>query len=270
MGRAQPRDAWRRAASFAIAAALFVLLAGVGGPTGVEGLRVVGGPFLTKLMWINVGLGAFNLLPAFPMDGGRALRAALAMRMDRNRATEIAAHVGQGMALLFGIVGLLVNPFLAVIAVFVWMGAKGEASLVQVQTALRGLPVSQAMITDFRTLAPRDALSHAVELTLAGFQRDFPVLDGERVVGVLTHADVLKGLAVDGAQTSVERVMHRAFDRATPSEMLEVALERLQRCACTALVVVDRGRVVGLLTPESIGEMLTMKKALRAPRAGLR
>jgi Zn-dependent protease/predicted transcriptional regulator len=251
------------AMSLAVALVLFGLLALLKGPTGLEGLNLVGGPFLTKLMWINLLLAGFNLLPAFPMDGGRVLRAALALRMDRGRATEVAARIGQGMALLFGALGLFHNPFLVIIAVFVWMGAKGEVSLVQLKSALSGMTVSQAMITDFRALAPRDSLARAVELTLAGFQQSFPVMDGSRLAGVLTHANVLKGLADRGRDEVVEAVMERQFETAEPADLLEGAFGRLQGCACRALVVTRDGRVVGLLTPENIGEMLTMESALR-------
>ncbi len=125
------------------------------------------------------------------------------------------------------------------------------------------------MITAFQVLAPHDALARAVELTLAGFQEDFPVMDGGRLMGFLTQADVLRGLAGSGAETPVERVMQRDFETAAPSEMLEAALERLQNSRCPALIVVRDGRVVGLLTPKNIGEMLTMEKALRASRASL-
>ena len=254
-------------ASLAIAGALFGLVTLLGIPTGLHALHIVGGPFLTKLMWINVTLAVFNLLPAFPMDGGRALRAVLAMGLDRARATEVAAQVARGMALLFGILGLLYNPFLIIIAVFVWIGATAEVTFEQLKSALSGVTVSQAMITQFRVLAPRDTLSDAARLTLSGFQHEFPVVDGARLVGVLTHADALKGLAARGPETPVETVMQRNFETAAPSDLLTVAFEKLQGCNCRALVVVHEGEVVGLLTPGNIGEMLMMNEALRAARA---
>jgi Zn-dependent protease/predicted transcriptional regulator len=253
--------------SMTLAAGLFGLLALLDGPTGLEGLQLVGGPFFSKLMWINVTLAAFNLLPAFPMDGGRVLRAALALRMDRNRATELAARVGQGIALLLGIWGFFFNPFIMVIAAFVWMGAKGEASVVQARAALSGVPVSHAMITDFRALAPGDSLSRAVELTLAGFQQDFPVMEDARLVGVVTHAKLLQGLAEHGSSAKVKLVMDEKVDTAQPEELLQTAFERLQEHGGRVLVVVRDGNVLGLITPQNVGEMLTMGKALRLSSA---
>ena len=249
--------------SGAIAAVLFVFAALLAGEqTALQRVHLVGGPFLTKLMWINVTLAAFNLLPAFPMDGGRVLRAALSMHMDRARATLSAARIGQSIALLLGVIGLLYNPILLFIAVFVWVGAHSEVSLSQLRSSLKGLPVSQAMVTNLRVLAPDDTLGRAVELTLAGFQRDFPVVDQHGIVGVLTHASLLRGLAEHGKQASAATAMQTHFEIVDPSEMLEAALERLQSSEGRTLIAVHQDQLVGILTPDSVGELLTMEKAL--------
>ncbi len=124
------------------------------------------------------------------------------------------------------------------------------------------------MITEFRVLAPDDPLSRSVELTLAGFQQDFPVMDGARLVGIVTHANVLEGLAKHGPDTPVKLVMQRNVATAEPGELLQGVFERLQTANGRALVVVRDGQVVGLITPHNIGEILTMGKALRRSRAG--
>jgi len=258
------------AVNLVIAAVLLGVLAFLHGPMGPAGLQVASGPFLTRLLWVNVALAAFNLLPAFPMDGGRVLRAALAMRLDRTRATELAARIGQAMALVFGVLGLLYNPFLLLIAVFVWMGARAEASMVQMKSALHGIQVNQAMITEYHTLAPTQPLSAVVDLTLASFQQDFPVLDGGRPVGVLTHADLLRGLTEAGPTSPVEAVMQREFSVATPRESLEVALVRLQESPCRALLVVRDHRLLGMVTPDNVAELLTMSRAVQSARAAHR
>jgi len=221
------------------------------------------GSFISQIFWVNIGLAVFNLLPAFPMDGGRVLRALLAMRMDYVRATQIAAGIGQGMAWLFGLLGLLFNPFLVFIALFVWIGAAQEASMVQMRAALDGIPVRNAMITDFRTLELDDPLSRAVEHILAGFQQDFPVLENGRPVGVLTRNDLAAGLAQRGPDARVGDVMHRGCATTDPREMLQVAFARLQDQDCHVLPVVQDGRLLGLLTGDNVAEVLMIKEALR-------
>src|SRR5262249_12323523 len=151
------------------------------------------------LLEVNAFLALFNLLPAFPMDGGRVLRALLAMRLDYARATRAAASVGQLMAIGFGLLGLQVgNPMLLLIALFVWIGAGAAAVQVEERVALRGVPVRRAMLTDFQTLRPDDTLGRAADLLLAGSQHDFPVMDDGRAAGVLTRTDLLRGLASGG------------------------------------------------------------------------
>jgi CBS domain-containing protein len=220
-----------------------------------------------KALWVNVTLAVFNLIPAFPMDGGRALRAVLAMRMDYVRATQIAAHIGQGLALVFGLVGLFSNPFLVFIALFVWMGAASEASAALTRSVLGGIPVSRAMITRFETLTPTETLQRALAHVLAGFQHDFPVVDAGPVVGVLTRADLVKGLTQTGADTPVATAMTSHFDCAAPSEMLEGAVQRLKATGCPAQPVLRDRELVGVLTMENVGEFLMVHSALRAYRA---
>jgi Zn-dependent protease/CBS domain-containing protein len=249
------------AVSLAIALSLLLVARVSGQSFNVEGNAFAGGPFLSQLIWINVSLAVFNLLPGFPMDGGRVLRALLAMRMAPERATQIAARVGQGVAVLFGVVGLFGNPMLIVIAVFVWLGAEAEHSVSAVKVALAGLSVRQGMITDFRTVAPKDPLSRAVDLTLAGFQQDFPVMEGTRLLGVLTQGDLLKGLAGQGRDFPVQQVMSTELMTARPSDDLGGALSRMQQGECRVVMVVDDEKVVGLLTVGNIGERLALDTA---------
>jgi Zn-dependent protease/predicted transcriptional regulator len=254
------------AVNVVLAAVLFLALASFSGSTAWSELTLVGGNFLAKLMWINVSLAVFNLLPAFPMDGGRVLRALLAMRIDYVRATQTAASVGQVMAFLFGFVGLFYNPFLVFIALFVWLGATQEASMVQMKASLGGIPIQRAMIRDFRTLAPSDSLERAVEHILAGFQQDFPVVEQGRVVGVLTRNDLLKTLSQRGPNTRVEEAMQRHFETADPNEMLETVFARLQACGCHSLPLVRNGQLAGMVTMDNVGEFLMVQAALAGKR----
>ena len=231
------------------------------------------GPILARLFAVNVVLAAFNLLPAFPMDGGRVLRSLLAVRMDYARATHIAAVLGQGVAFLLGFLGLFTNPFLVFIALFVWIGAAQEASMVMMKTALGGIPVAKAMVTDFATLSPHDTLARSIELILSGSQRDFPVVDSGSVVGVLTRDDLLLSLAQRGQDAVVGDVMQKEFQTVDSHDMLESVLAQLQSCECHTLPVVHGGRLVGLLTTDNLGEFLMIQTALgkraRATGSGL-
>lgn len=252
------------AVSAGLAGALFALQVSLGASLDVGSLESAHGPLLTKLMWVNLGVAVFNLLPAFPMDGGRALRAMLACGLDAEHATRIAARVGQGMAVLFGVVGLFFNPILALVAVFIWMAAKTEATMAEVKGVLDRVAVGRAMITNFRVVQADDTLATAARLTLAGFQQDFPVVDGGKVVGMLSTASLIRGLAEGGASMLARAAMEPHYETAEPSEPLHVAFTRLQREGASTLVVLERGRVVGLVTPEHIGDALTLGKALRA------
>jgi Zn-dependent protease/predicted transcriptional regulator len=229
-------------------------------PPGQLGLTE--GPFVERLMIVNLFLAGFNLLPAFPMDGGRVLRAALAMRMSYVDATRTAASLGQGLALWMGLLGLLYNPFLLFIALFVWIGAAAEAGAVQIKSTLATIPVHRAMLTDFYTLSSSDSLAQAVDLTLAGSQKDFPVMTDTVMAGVLTQADLLIGLRTHGEQAQVGQFMQREFQTADIDEPLETLLERLQSCACRMVPILQSGKLVGIVNLDNIHELLQIQAAL--------
>lgn len=226
----------------------------------------IGGAFLDQLMWVNIILAVFNMIPAFPMDGGRVLRALLAFRLDYLRATQIAASVGQLLAITFGLVGLFIlhNPLLAFVGLFVWFGATQEAGMVQTRYILSSIPIERAMITHFQVLHPDDTLGAAVDHILAGFQEDFPVLADGQVVGILTRSDLLRGLAEKGQDMRVGEVMHEHFEVAHPHEMLDHVLARLQNGCCRTLPVVRNGELLGIVTMDNLAELLLIEQALHA------
>ena len=240
-----------------------------------DGRFLAGGAHpLATLATINVLLVAFNLLPAFPMDGGRVLRALLAMRLPYARATRFAATVGQVMAILFAVAGLFVPGYfmLLLIALFVWIGAEGEARQVEERVNLRGARVRDAMVTDYQTLAPSDTLGHAAALLLAGTQHDFPVIDQDahRPVGILTRKNLLDGLSRTGRDGVVADFASRNLGEADVDEPLIPALARLRKGEGPCLLVVDGlGRPLGLLTAENISELIMVRSALDgvAPKA---
>ncbi len=229
----------------------------------VEG---TGGSFVVRLLWINVVLFLFNILPAFPMDGGRLLRAGLAMRTDYVRATALAAAVGKTFALLFAIFGLFVvgNPFLVLIALFVWFGAAAEASAAQFKGVASDVPVARAMVSEIQTLSPDERIAAAVEHVRSGFQHDFPVVHDHAVTGVLTRELLLDALAHGRENELVGDVMQRSFASTSPDESLEQAMARLQNCHCRTLPVLRGRELVGLLTADRISEFLMLESAMQA------
>lgn len=252
------------AVNVVIAAGLFALLFLTGSLVPLTELGVASGSFLERVMVVNISLVLFNLIPAFPMDGGRVLRALLAMHMDYVRATQIAANIGQGMAFLFGFIGLFTNPFLLFIAFFVYIGASQEASAVQMKNVIGGIPVGRAMLTDYKSLSPRDPLSRMAQLILAGTQHDFPVVDdSERVVGVVTRDDFLAALTQHGQNIAVSTVMRSSPPEIDSYDMVEMALMRIQESGFPALPVTHGGQLVGIITAENITEYLMIRTALR-------
>lgn len=228
------------------------------------------GDLAGKLLTANLFLVLFNLLPAFPMDGGRVLRALLAMRMPYARATGIAAGIGQAMALLFGLVGLFGQPMLLFIALFVWIGAAEEAAAAEMKSSLHGFRVRDAMQTEFHVLSPRDNLGEAVRLLLSGSQHDFPVVENGRPVGLLLRSDLVTGLQERGEVALVDDVMLRDLDSAEPEEPLEKAFQRVKPERGAAIPVLEQGQLVGLLTAENVGEFVMVRSAVSMrPRRGL-
>lgn len=254
------------AVNVVIAAALGIGLYVAGGSLDLAAIDVTTGSLAQRLLLVNISLVAFNMLPAFPMDGGRVVRALLARRLEYTRATQIAASLGQGMALLFGLIGFLYNPMLMFIALFVWIGAAQEASMVLMKSALGGIPVSAAMLTRFETVAPGDSLDHVSQLILGGYQQDFPVWDGNRVIGIVTREGLLKALAGKD-EAPVKEIMRHDIELAEASEMLEGALQRLQASDCHTLPVLQDSKLVGLLTAENLGEFLMIRNARQGRQA---
>ena len=254
------------AVNVVIAAGLFAYLYLTSSLVPLNELTIASGNFLERLMTVNLSLVLFNLIPAFPMDGGRVLRALLAMRMDYVRATQIAATIGQGMALLFGLVGLFGNATLLFIAFFIWIGASQESGATQMKNAISGIPVGRAMLTEYKSLSPRDTLARMSQLLLAGSQHDFPVIDGERIVGVVTRDDFLMALTQHGEGIAISAVMKRDLPEVDSYEMVENALLRIQESGVPALPVTHGGQLVGIVTAENIAEYLMIRSALRASR----
>ena len=230
----------------------------------ISQLGLTTGSFLERLMLVNLSLVAFNLIPAFPMDGGRVLRALLATRMDYVKATKIAAMLGQGIAFVFGFIGLFTAPTLVFIAFFIWIAAGQESGMVQMKATLTGIPVSRAMLTDFRTLHPLQPASQAMTWLISGVQQDFPVVDQGRLVGILTHEALLEAAQRGSPYLTVWHLMRRDFEWVEANDLLETAFTRLSNASLQAAPVTWRGQLVGLLTLENVRKFLMVQNMLRS------
>lgn len=248
------------AVNVVIAVALGAILFGFGAVFRMP-RSVLEAPFLHTLLYINIGLIIFNMLPAFPMDGGRVLRALLAHWLDYGRATNIAARVGQGMAILFAIASFFGMPMLLLIGVFVFLGAGAEARNVRSRIMVAGVPVRDAMNPRPVTIPPDATLLQVADHLMTGPQRDFPVVVNERLIGMLRRDELMQALNHGRAGTYVGENITGNGEAADEAEMLDRVLERMGNSGVTSMPVTQEGRFVGLLTPESIGSFFSLRTA---------
>jgi len=251
------------AVNVVIALALMVLAGAHLGSRDLAAVESSQVSMIDRLASVNLFLAVFNMIPAFPMDGGRVLRALLATRLGFARATGVAATVGQWFAFGLGFLGLFSNPLLIFIAIFVYLAAASESQLVGVRAMARGVPVTAAMMTQFAALSPGEQIDAAIETLLRTSQSDFPVVDDGRLAGLLSRNGMIKALRELGPQATVGEVMRRDIPTIGHRQCLEEAFKLLQEKSAPAVGIVDQnGRLVGLITSETIGEMLMVREAL--------
>ena len=255
------------AVNLALAAILAAVVIPVLGWRALEGfglllgrLRTLGVErLLVDLLTANLGLAFFNLLPAFPMDGGRILRAFLASQMGELEATRIAMRVGQFIAAILGLAGVFTGQLnLALIAMFIFGGARQEWREKQLKAALQQVPASAALVRGGVMLAPDDQLARAIEITLRGNQTDFAVFDQEYLVGILTRADAADGFQRYGAHVPVRRVMHTDFPTAQPGDSLLDLQRKMETSGSSVISIIEGSRFLGLATLESVRNALQM------------
>ena len=219
--------------------------------------------FLVYLFLTNIMLVLFNAIPAFPMDGGRVLRALLSFRLNRVRATQIAAYLGQMIAILFFFLGFFSNPFLILIGLFVFFGASGEYSMIRQLSGLQGHQVREAMMRNFTILQPDDDLHRVAEALLAGTERNFPVADENgTLTGILYHSAVLAAFQQKRNDLTVSDLMERDFTPLSPDEQLtevyRLATERQDRF----FPVLEYGKLIGTIDMDNINEFLLIQAGL--------
>lgn len=224
------------------------------GVTVTLGDLSIRGGLLAQLTVVNLVLAAFNLLPAFPMDGGRILRGVLGLYLKPFTATRIAVGIGQIFAIGLFFLGLLsMNLFMILIALFVYLGAEAEERQTGIMISLGGATAGSAMITHMETLSPEQTMGDAAELYFRTFQSDFPVMDGNRLVGLVTREALTEALHRQGPTVPVGRVMKRDFPTAPPDLPLVDVLHKIQETGSSAVVIMKGGQLQGLVTLEQIG-----------------
>ena len=244
-----------------------VLLVGFGAalqPSAATAVDNMAIPLVNRLAAVNLFLAVFNMIPAFPMDGGRVLRALLASRFGYVRATEIAASIGQFVAFALGFIGLMYNPILIFIAIFVYLAASSEAHMVALRAVSRGVPVTSAMMTQFATLQPHEHIDQAVQTLLQTAQGEFPVVDGVgKPIGVFGRADLIRVIKTLGPDASVADAMGAELPVVSHRATLEQAFKLLQQKQAPAVGVTNAaGTLIGLVTGETIAEMVMLQEAL--------
>jgi stage IV sporulation protein FB len=247
-----------------IAGVLVVVFGATLQPSAASAVDNMAIPLADRLAAVNLFLAVFNMIPAFPMDGGRVLRALLASRFGYVRATEIAASIGQFVAFALGFIGLFYNPLLIFIAIFVYLAAASEAHMVALRAVSRGVPVTSAMMTRFASLAPRAHIDEAVQTLLQTSQGEFPVVDeAGKPIGVVGRDDLIRAIKTVGPDASVADAMGAELPTVSHRATLEQAFKLLQQKQAPAVGVVDaRGALIGLVSGETIAEMMMLQNAL--------
>jgi Zn-dependent protease/predicted transcriptional regulator len=203
---------------------------------------------VTSFFWINTCLFVVNLLPAFPLDGGRILRAVLARRMDFRLATRRAVSIGQIFAGLFMLAGAALNiQGLMLIGFFIFIAAQMEERTVMFQTVVEAVQMEDIMLTEFSILSPADTLEDALNKAVHCLQDDFPVVSGGDLVGVITRQTIVDRLRAEG-NGYVQGAMSKAFEIASRTESLGSAFRKLTSRGLSLIPVVDQERLVGIVT----------------------
>ncbi len=252
-----------------IAGALYALLGARFDLTQMGDVQAATMSLAGRLAAVNVMLVLFNLIPAFPLDGGRMLRAVLAMRLPRARATVVAARVGQVFAIGLAVLGLLYNPFLALVAAFIFFVGEGEARYETERAAAGAHRTEDAMIRRFETLRPEDTAERAGELLLLTTQQEFPVVDAAGdVPGMVTRKGLIAAMGRSGPQTRVLEFMERELESFPPQAPLSEVLPRLHAHPARAVLVRDAdGALLGYVSAENAHELMMLDQARGGPAA---
>ncbi|HYL78730.1 MAG TPA: site-2 protease family protein [Bryobacteraceae bacterium] len=206
----------------------------------------------------NLILAGFNLLPAFPMDGGRMFRALISRIRSEYEATRIATWSGRMLAISMGLYGFIYMPMLAFVAFFIYLGAANEGAASRGRSLTQGIPVRAAMVTEYHTLSHGSTVRDAANLLLSTAQQDFPVVHGDQVIGLLGRNALLRGMAAEGPESYIASFMDREFAIVAPDKDLSEVLPVMAHAGACALVM-DEGQLLGMLTAENLSQFLLLR-----------
>ncbi len=271
-----PLNAWKRDIRIAVAGPLVNLfIAGLSALVlfaAIPGFSLTVRPLLDprallrSIVWANLYLGLFNLLPAYPMDGGRALRAVFSRRVDMVQATQRAVRIGHVFSILMIMVGMLISSraetrwdgyWLMMVGFFLFAGAQLEERSAVFQSVLQSVRLEEVMLTDFATLSPADTLEDALEKAVHTLQDDFPVVRGSDMVGVVSRQKLLEALRAEG-NGYVQAVMNRIFDVAAKQESLASAFRKLSARNLSIIPIVDNQHLVGIVTLQNLMHSMSL------------
>jgi Zn-dependent protease len=227
----------------------------------------VDGNLIDRIALGNLILAGFNLLPAFPMDGGRMLRAILSRLKSEYEATRIATWSGRMLAISMGLYGFIYMPMLAFVAFFIYLGAANEGAASRGRSLTQGIPVRAAMVTEYHTLPHGSTIRDAANLLLSTSQQDFPVMLGDQVIGLLSRTALLRGMALEGPEAYIAGFMEREYNGLPPDQDLAEVLPMMAHAGACALVMQD-GRLLGLLTSENLSQFLLLRSVGLQPVEG--
>jgi len=253
------------AVNFFFVGVIFATMKATGHPIEVLGFNLSGKDFWNSLFALNAFMGLFNLIPAFPMDGGRVLRGVLAIKFPYARATRYAANAGQAIAVIFGLIGIFHNWWLILIAVFIFTGAGSEERMVHLREAINGMSVGQVMSTRVLSLASDDPLRKAVEYSYRGNQSDFPIVQAGRLVGILSKNRIMAAVNESGLETPIREVMNKRFLAARPAANLARVYEEMAAQGIESVPVIENGQILGMLSLENIGRYFAVASSLSKP-----
>jgi Zn-dependent protease len=220
-----------------------------------------------RIALANLVLAGFNLLPAFPMDGGRMLRAVLSRLKSEYEATRIATWSGRMLAISMGLYGFINMPMLAFVAFFIYLGAANEGAASRGRSLTQGIPVRSAMMTEYHTLAHGATIREAANLLLSTSQQDFPVVLGGQVLGLLGRNALLRGMAQEGPDSYIAGYMEREFSSVPPDKDLADVLPLMAHSGACVLVMED-DKLLGLLSSENLSQFLLLRSVGLQPTEG--